>query len=334
MHLFERLVRQAMQATPELASLRAVVEKELLHHDILREMNAAGLLVGLTFIGGTCLRACYGSDRLSEDLDFTGGEDFTRATLGNLADTLVNKLETKYGLQVQVVEPVKESLGVDTWKMSVITHPERNDLPSQRIHIDICAVPSRDRRPMMLRNLYGVDMGTSGLIIQAQSREEILADKMLALAFRPNRIKNRDLWDIAWLKRQGVELPLAIMHQKISDRRKRFDEFETLLLDRTGRMSSDRSMRVDFVKEIERFLPSKVVSETVAATEFWEYLTNLVQGESARAVASAHGASGVDHCVPSHAQPTATAMRDSSSSSSTTFTTPDRNFSDEPTICV
>lgn len=58
MKLFERLVDEAIRATPELTSLRTVVEKELLHHDILREMNAAGLLSSLTFIGGTCLRAC------------------------------------------------------------------------------------------------------------------------------------------------------------------------------------------------------------------------------------------------------------------------------------
>ena len=58
---------------------------------------------------------------------------------------------------------------------------------------------------MMLRNHYGVEMGTSGLILQAQSREEILADKIVALALRPNRIKNRDLWDIVWLKQQGIE---------------------------------------------------------------------------------------------------------------------------------
>lgn len=29
------------------------------------------------------------------------------------------------------------------------------------------------KRPMILLNTYGVDMGTSGLIIQAQSREEV-----------------------------------------------------------------------------------------------------------------------------------------------------------------
>jgi predicted nucleotidyltransferase component of viral defense system len=94
MSLFDRLVSQALQARPELTAVRAVVEKELLHHDILREMSAAGLLGGLTFIGGTCLRACYGSVRLSEDLDFTGGADFTREMLARLA--------ARYGLKVTV----------------------------------------------------------------------------------------------------------------------------------------------------------------------------------------------------------------------------------------
>ena len=78
MSLFERLVAAAVENQSELVPLQAVVEKELLHHDIIREMSKAGLLKSLTFIGGACLRACYGSNRLSEDLDFTGGHDFTR----------------------------------------------------------------------------------------------------------------------------------------------------------------------------------------------------------------------------------------------------------------
>ena len=73
MSLFDQLVEDAIKNTRDLAPLRVVVEKELLHHDILRILSEAGLLSQLTFIGGTCLRACYGSNRLSEDLDFTGG---------------------------------------------------------------------------------------------------------------------------------------------------------------------------------------------------------------------------------------------------------------------
>lgn len=77
MSLFDELVNEALRSRADLSSLRPVVEKELLHHDILREMSAAGLLAGLTFIGGTCLRSCYGSPRLSEDLDFTGGSSIS-----------------------------------------------------------------------------------------------------------------------------------------------------------------------------------------------------------------------------------------------------------------
>jgi len=147
MSLFDQLVTQALKSQGQLASLRAVVEKELLHHDILREMSSAGLLSGLTFIGGTCLRACYGSSRLSEDLDFTGGYDFTRGSLSELADILVDRLQTKYGLHVEVSEPIRETGNVDTWKLKVITYPDQAHMPTQRIHIDICAIPSYDHQP-------------------------------------------------------------------------------------------------------------------------------------------------------------------------------------------
>jgi len=284
MSLFDRLVGQALQARPELTTVQAVVEKELLHHDMLREMSAAGFLAGLTFIGGTCLRACYGSVRLSEDLDFTGGADFTRDMLATLGGVLAERLEARYGLKVTVGEPTKETLGVDTWKLSVITQPERKDLPAQRIHIDICAIPSHDRRPMMLRNVYGVDLGTSGLILQAQSREEILADKIIALAFRPNRIKNRDLWDIAWLKQQGIELPLALIPAKIKDHRHTVAEFRSQLKARLSALSADPAVRRDFVKEMQRFLPAATVRETVEQESYWKYLTDLVRSEGASAI--------------------------------------------------
>jgi predicted nucleotidyltransferase component of viral defense system len=284
MSLFDRLAAQAMQAMPELSTVKAVVEKELLHHDILREMSAAGLLAGLTFIGGTCLRTCYGSVRLSEDLDFTGGANFTRRTLARLAEVLVDRLEARYGLRVTVSEPMKETLRVDTWKLSVITQPERKDLPAQRIHIDICSIPSHDRRPMMLRNFYGVDLGTSGLILQAESREEILADKIIALAFRPNRIKNRDLWDIAWLKQQGIELPPALIPVKVKDHRHTFAEFRSRLQARLSTFTADPSVRRDFVREMQRFLPAATVRETVEQKSYWDYLTGLVGSECARAM--------------------------------------------------
>ena len=116
MSLFDQLVNEALRSRAELTSLRPVVEKELLHHDILREMSGTGLLADLTFIGGTCLRACYGSARLSEDLDFTGGSHFKRSDLAGVAQVLTKRLQIRYDLPVSVSEPVKTGSQVSTWK--------------------------------------------------------------------------------------------------------------------------------------------------------------------------------------------------------------------------
>jgi len=51
MSLFDALVDAALKNQQDLAPLRVVVEKELLHHDILRVLSGAGLLTQLTFIG-------------------------------------------------------------------------------------------------------------------------------------------------------------------------------------------------------------------------------------------------------------------------------------------
>lgn len=276
MNLFDRLVDAALRARADLNVLRPVVEKEILHHDILREMADAGLLSRLTFIGGTCLRACYGSPRLSEDLDFTGGVDFRKEDLAALGGTLVEKIGVRYGLPVKVSEPVKTGGKVSTWKLMVETRPRRPDLPAQRIHIDICALPSHDRRPMVLRNPYGIDLGTAGLIVQAQSREEILADKIIALAFRENRVKNRDLWDIAWLTQNTVALPVALLAGKIADHRSTAADFAASLGRRLDALRTEPSAREDFLREMRRFLPAGTVRGSLDNPDWWNYLMQLL----------------------------------------------------------
>jgi hypothetical protein len=284
--LFDQLVDQALRARADLSALRPVVEKELLHHDILREMSQAGLLAGLTFMGGTCLRACYGSARLSEDLDFTGGSDFRRRDLAELATILTDRLQSRYGLPVRVSEPVKIGGNVSTWKLVIETRPGRKHLPAQRINLDICGIPSHDPRPMMLRNLYGIDLGTSGLILQAQSREEILADKLVALAFRENRIKNRDLWDIAWLAQQGVALPLQLIPLKIRDHKRKQGDFMASLAARLTALRRQPDTRARFMTEMRRFLPAATVRDTIEKEPYWTYLTQVVTELGHRAVAA------------------------------------------------
>jgi predicted nucleotidyltransferase component of viral defense system len=276
MSLFDRLVNEAIQNQKDLAPLRMVVEKELLHHDILATLNDAGLLQQLTFMGGTCLRACYGSNRLSEDLDFTGGLYFNRETLAEMASVLVEKLMKKYSLKVEVSEPIREEGNVDTWKIKVQTRPQEKNIPTQRINIDVCSIPSYQARPMMLINPYGVDMGTGGLILQAESLEEIYIDKMLAFAFRPNRLKARDLWDISWLSRKGVQPAFAFIANKVKDHQRSYNEFLHLFDERVKMMRDDLKIQKDFRTEMNRFLAPEIARQTVNQSVFWDYLSGLM----------------------------------------------------------
>jgi len=276
MNLFDQLVTEAIKNQPDLSTLKVVVEKELLHHDILRTLSRKNLLQNLTFIGGTCLRTCYGGTRLSEDLDFTGGSAFSRDSLSDMGEALKSSLNEKYGLHVVVSEPVKDIKNVDTWKIKIETRPEQKHLPAQRINIDICKVPSYDKKPMMLLNPYGVDMGTSGLIIQAQSREEIYTDKLLAFALRPNRIKYRDIWDIIWLHQQGFKPNLKLIPKKLNDRKITAKKFKGLFDEREKSLLKNNALEAEFKKEMQRFLPPKQLQETFQQEGLWSFIASLI----------------------------------------------------------
>lgn len=277
MGLFNTLVDEAIRNQGELTALRPVVEKEILHHDILRELSHADLLQELTFIGGTCLRACYGSNRLSEDLDFTGGANFKKSQLENLKETLEFRLREKYEVPITVTEPKAEKQGnVDTWKLRVNTQPQRPDMPAQRIHLDICAVPSYQIAPRTIRNHYGINLGTESLIINAQTREEIFTDKLVTFAMRPGRLKHRDLWDIAWLTQSGIEPAYELITPKLADHGESEDTFLKRTDERLELMANDEQQQKDFIFEMSRFIPPDRLNRTVRQDGFWPYLVNTV----------------------------------------------------------
>ena len=232
--------------------------------------RARELSEGLIFKGGTCLnKIYYAYYRLSEDLDFTGGSHFSRESLSTMGKVLSENLYEKYGLNIKVSEPTKEIKNVDTWKIKVETRPEQKHLPAQRINIDICAVPSYEKQPMLLLNPYGVDMGTSGLIIQAQSREEIYADKLLAFALRPNRLKHRDLWDIVWLYQQGLKPRVELIPHKLRDRNLNLEDFITQFNARKELLKKDKKLSQEFNKEMRRFL-------SVEQENLWNFIIYLI----------------------------------------------------------
>jgi len=186
---------------------------------------------------------------------------------------LKEALEKKYGFNITVSEPSREAGRTETWKIRIVTRPERPDFPAQRINIDICMLPSHDRKPAMLQNQYGIEMGTAGMILFAESSGEILADKLIAFAMRPNRVKNRDLWDIVWLRNQAVPVSVNMLKQKLSDRNIRESAFEERYRDRLKDIAAGQR---DFLREMRRFLPPQAFTADFTGALWWEYLLGLL----------------------------------------------------------
>ena len=272
---FDEVVSRATAGNLPERNLLPVVEKEILHHDILREMQENGLLRQLTFFGGTSLRLCHGSSRLSEDLDFKGGKTFTSGLMDRLPGVLETGLARKYGLDVSVEEPRSTPGNTDTWTIRVVTRPTSKSEKQQRISIDICTLVCYDREPQMLANHYATDLGTTGLILQVQSKRETFTDKLLAFALR-NRIKARDLWDLAWLKQTLVDTTPIRLVEKTAEHRTTPEAFLAAFEVNLALVRTDPATAEAYRAEMARFLPSKLL-ETALNPEFWVYTGNLLE---------------------------------------------------------
>ncbi|WP_437559388.1 nucleotidyl transferase AbiEii/AbiGii toxin family protein [Acidithiobacillus sulfuriphilus] len=229
---FAQYVDMAMQGDG-LGFMRPVVEKELLHYEIFIALDEDGLLKNLVFQGGTSLRLCYGSERFSEDLDFAGGKNFSAQSMAAIKDCIIGKIGKRFALDVTVREPKDVPFDgvvrVDKWMVSIQTSPGRPDVPRQKIKLEISNVPAYSRNILPLRINYSVLEGRSQPLVAVESRDEILADKLIALPasiskmngqkmeFTPSRIRHRDIWDIAWLSGQGAQMDTRLVRNKISD---------------------------------------------------------------------------------------------------------------------
>jgi len=275
--MLQEQIGQIVQANPEYGSITAVIEKEILHHDIMEVLVAQGAMQQLTFIGGTSLRMCYNSQRLSEDLDFNGGHDFKPSDFNGLEVEIQKRIQDKYETEVWVSQPSDEKQG-DTvsWKISIEREANRPDLPRQKMHIDVCAIPSFDIEMRPLINHYGIVVPTEGLLVPVQSLQETFADKFIALAYRERRMKPRDIWDIVWMRQRNVELSKALVDKKLAAREKEQDEFHRTLTAQLERLLNEEGVREDFTKEMRRFIPRKIQERTLDKPEYWAYVQSEI----------------------------------------------------------
>lgn len=276
--MLNHLVNEIIRLRPDYIGMDAVIGKEILHLDVLEILLEEGFLEKLIFIGGTSLRLCFNSNRLSEDLDFTGGCYFKPQDFSGLAKYLETKLSEKYNIEVIAKEPTNLKGNTSTWKITLFTQPERADLPAQRMHIDVCAIESIEKIKRPIINHYQVNSSMTARLIPVQSLEELLADKMVALAYRERRIKPRDVWDIVWLKQQGIKQNIEYLQKKLVMRSKEKYDFLHKLKQRATNLP-DKQVQSDFENEMKRFLPASISERTIQQVDFYPYVCRVILEE-------------------------------------------------------
>ncbi len=285
---FKELVDVAMQQ-PGRTAMRPVVEKELLHYDIFYALDAAGLLKDLVFQGGTSLRLCRGSNRFSEDLDFAGGKDFTSQKMEAIKTCIEKHIGRRYGMRVDVKEPKEmaaspdyENVRFDKWQVSVETSPEHRDPPRQRIKLEIANIPAYTSELLPLRQHYDFLSGYGTLLVNSESLDEILADKVVAFAASVKNIRYRDIWDIAWLQQQGAKLAPALVQRKVEDYH--VEDYEKLLENAIDRLPEFIDSK-EFVDQMTRFIDTDTLNRTLREPKFDEYLKSAA-GQVLKAMAA------------------------------------------------
>ena len=276
----QALVDRAMEISGRM-HMRTVIEKELLHYDILFALDNAGLLDELTFQGGTSLRLCHSAPRFSEDLDFVGGTSFSSEKLLAMKACLENYIGKRYGLEIFVKqpgeltrEPENREVKVDKWQISVITAPGQRHVPRKKIRIKVANVPAYSREPRSLLHNYDfLPDGYGDILVMVETLNEVMADKLIALVNCQAYIRYRDIWDLRLLRQKGADLDLEFISAKIDDYKvTAFPEKVENMIERLPDIVHGKG----FQEQMSRFLPLDVQERTLKKEKFHTFLANEI----------------------------------------------------------
>ena len=200
-----------------------------------------------------------------------------------LDDHLTAWLTGRYGLETIVKpprkrkDPVASGLVTAKWRITIVTQPETPRLPRQRIHLEICNVPSYESELMPLQGNYTFQqVSQNGMKLQVETKREILADKLIAFpASLESHARWRDLWDLHWLRREQVEADTGMVQKKVGDYGiDNFDDRLDAVIKRIPELVESR----DFVDQLGRFLNRQTVERTVRVAAWRDSLAWELQG--------------------------------------------------------
>ena len=278
---FVQLVDRAMRDS-NFKHLRHAIEKELLIYDVLFCLEQHNLLDNIVFQGGTLLRLGHGGERLSEDLDFAAGANFSLTDFSNIKFVIEEFFLQRYGLTVEVKEPRVESRNEDCggvtvyrWRVNAMMYPERKDLPKQRVKFEVANVPAYTKEIVSIRAHYDfLPDGYDDVLIVSETLHEVMADKLISLPANTRYIRYRDIWDLYWLVKRRADIDTDLVEQKIIDYQ--LSNY-TDLLNRTLSQLPNVVISTEFHTEMQKLLPTDVYEYTLRKEKFCTHMLISVQ---------------------------------------------------------
>ncbi|HCU25193.1 MAG TPA: hypothetical protein DF383_09255 [Deltaproteobacteria bacterium] len=202
------------------------------------------------FMGGTALVLGYGNPRFSEDVDLSQVSDPIALKPG-LVKTAA-EIEGWFSCPVKLTPPKKDGR---TWRLTL----RLGRAESIALHVDSQPYRAYSTQPLILQY-----PSIPGFVVEAMSLDEIMAEKLMAVAYR-RYLGGRDLFDLWFHVLRNSEIDSRFQSirgyvaKKLRERMLAYSDFHQRL---TARLSPSTSLtRAEL--EWKRYLPSDLQKASI-----------------------------------------------------------------------
>lgn len=233
---------------------------------------------GLIFKGGTCLRKCYFPEyRFSEDLDFTATKNLSPARAEGWISKSVDWISDHDGpdFRIQPIhfEVVNDDYGSESYQVRVYYRgPLRWGGSPRTVKLDV-ARAEKIMLPVKEKQIiypYSDQNSFKNIDFPCYSLEEVIAEKIRAVAGQRRFAVSRDLYDIYNLVSFGIDKNAVIQILPA--------KFESRGLSLKGiDIDTLQQRRPEFARDWERRLNYLVINKNLDFERAWQCVIKLME---------------------------------------------------------
>lgn len=214
-------MQKLIQLLDEIRGATRLADEALIHYvreylqiSVLKAMYRSKYGHALSFMGGTCLRICYGLKRYSEDLDFALDRPLDGYSFPALVRMIAAETGSR-GFDVETTIDEKLTVHKSFIKFSNLLYPmklsHRKDHKLQiKLEVDTKPIPVTDDE---LESHFVAKYDEIFPLLKHKN-ETLFAGKILALLCRAYT-KGRDYYDLIWFLARGIKIDFRYLNNGI-----------------------------------------------------------------------------------------------------------------------